>query len=220
MRNNGYQFWRQSSTLRSRTNRRCLSRSPKYKLSALFSITNGLGNISRALETLCSQISWPHLRTKINSRWIPPKVWRRLRKNVRCTTPWLNPICYLSLTASLGYKSFQFDVTTAFLNADVDIPIFMTQPEGFVLSGKEHHVCKLLKAVYGIKQARYCRLWCKTFIAALLKYGFKALHANMCVFILVNNNIVSYLFIWVDDGWFSSSSDEECQHFASWIGNN
>jgi hypothetical protein len=46
----------------------------------------------------------------------------------------------LSLTASLGYKSFQFDVATAFLNADVDKPIFMTQPEGFVVSGKEDHV--------------------------------------------------------------------------------
>ena len=123
----------------------------------------------------------------------------------------------LSLTASLGYKSFQFDVATAFLNADVDKPIFMTQPEGFVVSGKEDHVCKLLKAVYGIKQAP--RLWCKTFIAALLRYGFKALDADMCVFILVNNSIVSHLFIWVDDGWFSSSSDEECQRFATWIGN-
>jgi hypothetical protein len=93
----------------------------------------------------------------------------------------------------------------------------MTQPEGFVVSGKEDHVCKLLKAVYGIKQAP--RLWCKTFIAALLRYGFKALDADMCVFILVNNSIVSYLFIWVDDGWFSSSADEECQRFATWIGN-
>ncbi len=123
----------------------------------------------------------------------------------------------LSLTASLGYKSFQFDVATAFLNADVVIPIFMTQPEGFVLSGKKDHVCKLLKAVYGIKQAP--RLLCKTFITALLRYGFKALDGDMCVFTLVNNSIVSYLFIWVDDGWFSSSSDKECQRCATWIGN-
>ena len=122
----------------------------------------------------------------------------------------------LSLSASVGYTSFQFDVATAFLNAEVDKPIFMTQPEGFVVPGKEDHVCKLLKAVYGIKQAP--RLWNQTFVAALLRYGFKALDADMCVFILITANGVSYLFTWVDDGWFTSESPTECKRFAAFIG--
>ena len=121
----------------------------------------------------------------------------------------------LSLSASVGYTSFQFDVATAFLNAEVDKPIFMTQPEGFVVPGKEDHVCKLLKAVYGIKQAP--RLWNQTFVAALLRYGFKALDADMCVFILITANGVSYLFTWVDDGWFTSESPTECKRFAAFI---
>ena len=92
----------------------------------------------------------------------------------------------------------------------------MTQPEGFVVPGKEDHVCKLLKAVYGIKQAP--RLWNQTFVAGLLRYGFKALNVVMCVFIVITANGVSYLFTWVDDGWFTSESTTECKRFATFIG--
>ncbi len=58
----------------------------------------------------------------------------------------------LSEMALLGLEMIAFDIATAFLNATVDKPIYMTQPEGFIEPGKEDHVCLLLKAVYGIKQ--------------------------------------------------------------------
>ena len=37
------------------------------------------------------------------------------------------------------------DVKTAFLHGDLDKEIYMEQPEGFVLKGKEDYVCKLKK---------------------------------------------------------------------------
>ena len=39
----------------------------------------------------------------------------------------------------------QMDVTTAFLNGDLDYEIFMAQPKGFVDSSKPDHVCELKK---------------------------------------------------------------------------
>jgi hypothetical protein len=45
------------------------------------------------------------------------------------------------------------DVKTAFLNGDLDEIIFMAQPEGFVVKGKEHLGCRLKKSIYGLKQA-------------------------------------------------------------------
>ncbi len=62
-----------------------------------------------------------------------------------------------TIAAILNYDIHQMDVKTAFLNGDIDLDIWMEQPEGFAKQGHEHLVCKLLKALYGLKQAP--RLW-------------------------------------------------------------
>ena len=50
-------------------------------------------------------------------------------------------------------KTAQWDCTSAFLHAQMDKVVFMQQPEGYVTPGKEGYVCRLLKAIYGTKQA-------------------------------------------------------------------
>jgi len=45
------------------------------------------------------------------------------------------------------------DVKTACLYGDLDEEIYMEQPEGFKLPGKENSVWRLRKALYGLKQA-------------------------------------------------------------------
>ena len=44
------------------------------------------------------------------------------------------------------------DVKTAFLNDDLEEEIYMDQPEGFIAK-KQEKVCKLVKSLYGLKQA-------------------------------------------------------------------
>ena len=47
----------------------------------------------------------------------------------------------------------QMKVKTAFLNYDLDGEIYMEQLEGFVLPKNKNKVCKLVKLLYGLKQA-------------------------------------------------------------------
>ena len=44
------------------------------------------------------------------------------------------------------------DMKTTFLNGEVEEEVYIQQPKGFVVHGKESYVCKLKKSLYGIKQ--------------------------------------------------------------------
>ena len=68
------------------------------------------------------------------------------------------------------------DVKTAFLFGELDEEIYMEQPEGFVKQGQEKKVCRLLKAIYGLKQAAL--QWNKALHDSLLKMGFTRTFAD------------------------------------------
>ena len=59
----------------------------------------------------------------------------------------------MALVAHFDLELHQMDVKTAFLNGDLNEDVYMTQPEGFVVEGKEHLACRLKKSIYGLKQA-------------------------------------------------------------------
>jgi len=65
----------------------------------------------------------------------------------------------LALVAQLNMELVQLDVKTAFLHGDLEEEIYMTQPEGFKVAGKEKLVCKLKRSLYGLKQSP--RQWYK-----------------------------------------------------------
>jgi len=75
----------------------------------------------------------------------------------------LSPVVwYQSIHALLAYGVkqgiliHQIDVITAFLNGELEEDIYMWQPKGYVMPGKEHMVCKLKRSIYGLKQASRC----------------------------------------------------------------
>ena len=47
----------------------------------------------------------------------------------------------------------QVDVTTAFLNGELEEEVFMKQPDSYVNPGEEHLVCRLKRSIYGLKQS-------------------------------------------------------------------
>ena len=50
----------------------------------------------------------------------------------------------------------QMDAVTAPLNGKLEEQTHMRQPEGYVVPGKEHLVCRLNKSLYSLKQTPQC----------------------------------------------------------------
>ena len=59
----------------------------------------------------------------------------------------------LFITVMLGWSLRQLDVNNAFLHGKLTESVFMSQPPGFKDQSKPNHVCRLNKAIYGLKQA-------------------------------------------------------------------
>ena len=77
-------------------------------------------------------------------------------------------IHYLLAHAALeDWEIEAMDVKTMYLYGKLKEEIYMAQPEGFIKSGQEHKVCKLVKSIYGLKQAR--QVWYKTISNNLTK---------------------------------------------------
>jgi hypothetical protein len=87
----------------------------------------------------------------------------------------------LSLAASLDLEIEQMDVKTAFLHGDLEEEIYMEQPEGFRVKGKDDYVCRLKKSLYGLKQAP--RQWYKKFESVMEEQGYRKTTSDHCVFV-------------------------------------
>ena len=87
-------------------------------------------------------------------------------------------IHYLLAHATLeDWEIEAMDVKMAYLYSELKEEIYMAQPEGFIKSGQEHKVCKLVKSIYRLKQAR--RVWYETISKTFQKkLGFQQLHSD------------------------------------------
>jgi transposase InsO family protein len=117
----------------------------------------------------------------------------------------------LALTAMNAWYLHQMDVKTAFLHGDLDVPIYMEQPEGFVEDGKEHLVCRLKKSLYGTKQAG--RQWYQRMNEVLLRMSFYHLEADHCVYVFKDSSTIIILTLYVDDLLLISNSLEKMTQF-------
>nr|GEV31143.1 peroxidase 72 [Tanacetum cinerariifolium] len=77
----------------------------------------------------------------------------------------------LAIVALRNLEVHQMDVKKAFLNGDLEEEIYMNQLEGFIAPGQEIKVCRIVKSLYGLKQA--LKQWHQKFNHTMLESGFK-----------------------------------------------
>ena len=103
----------------------------------------------------------------------------------------------MALVAHYDLELHQMDVKTAFLNGSLEEDIYMDQPEGFSIKGKEHLACKLKKSIYGLKQAS--RQWYLKFHNTITSFGFKENTVDRCIYLKVSGSKFIFLILYVDD---------------------
>ena len=103
----------------------------------------------------------------------------------------------LAIAAFYDYEIWQMDVKTAFLNGKLEEDVFMTQPEGFEHKKYPNKVCKLVKSIYGLKQAS--RSWNLCFHEKVKEFGFSRSPDESCVYVKASGSVVVFLVLYVDD---------------------
>ena len=112
----------------------------------------------------------------------------------------------IALAVQLGLKLHQVDVTTAFLNGELEEEVYMRQPEGFITDGEENLVCKLRKSIYGLKQSP--RGWNTALDSHLKDIGFAQSVSDPCVYIDKEGDMF-FIGVYVDDIILAGRSDKK-----------
>jgi hypothetical protein len=95
-----------------------------------------------------------------------------------------------------GFKLYQMDVKSAFLNGPIKEEVYVEQPPGFEESEYPNHVYKISKALYGLKQAP--------------KVG----KADPTLFTKIAAKGLFICQIYVDDIIFGSTNKSTCEEFS------
>nr|GEV25879.1 retrotransposon ribonuclease H [Tanacetum cinerariifolium] len=83
------------------------------------------------------------------------------------------------ISAIKGLYIHQMDVKTTFLNGYLHEEVYMEQPKGFVIQWQENKVCRLVKSLYGLKQA--LNQWHERFDTTIISFGFQHNSADRAV---------------------------------------
>ncbi|KAK3038718.1 hypothetical protein RJ639_028325 [Escallonia herrerae] len=89
------------------------------------------------------------------------------------------------------------DVKTAFLNGNSEEEIYMEQLEGYMVPEQKNKVCKLVKALYVLKQAP--KQWHEKFDSMMISNGFMINNVDKCIHHKGVNDNVIIICLYVDD---------------------
>ncbi|RVW37569.1 Retrovirus-related Pol polyprotein from transposon RE1 [Vitis vinifera] len=113
----------------------------------------------------------------------------------------------ISLATNLNWPLHQFDVKNAFLHGELEEEVYTDIPSGYSVTTGTNEVCKLQRALYGLKQSP--RAWFGRFSLAMKKYGFQQSHVDHTLFLKKQQGKVTALIVYVDDMVITGDDIEE-----------
>jgi hypothetical protein len=107
---------------------------------------------------------------------------------------------------------YHLDVNSAFLDGPIDEVVYVTQPPGFKIKGKEDMVYRLHKALYGLKQAP--RAWNKRIDSFLVQQDFVKCKSEYGVYVMkgIEGNQL-HICLYVDDLIVTGNDVNEIEAF-------
>jgi transposase InsO family protein len=122
----------------------------------------------------------------------------------------------LALAAIEDMELESVDISTAFLNGDMEEEVYMKIPEGLAIEGTEEKgewVVRLLKAIYGLKQAG--RMWAKKLHEVLTSLEFMRTECEQSFYIYEQKGIKVFVPVYVDDLTIASNSKSAISQLKS-----
>jgi hypothetical protein len=114
-----------------------------------------------------------------------------------------------AIAAKLDLRLWRIDFVGAYLNSLTKEDIYMKQPEGFVETGLEDHVCKLVHTIYGTMQGAHD--WYETLTDTYNKLGYISSRADPCVRYKVDGDEYTLTDTYTDDVFGASKTHEEAK---------
>jgi hypothetical protein len=129
------------------------------------------------------------------------------------TVPRLEAIrILLAFSVAKGFKLYQMDVKSAFLNGFLQEEVYVKQPPGFESTEFPHKVYRLRKVLYGLKQSP--RAWYGCLRGFLFSKVFEMGKVDKTLFLLRQGDHILVVQVYVDDIVFGGSSNSLVVRFA------
>ncbi|CAL8175188.1 unnamed protein product [Prunus armeniaca] len=120
---------------------------------------------------------------------------------------------FVALATQKGWKLFQLDVKSAFLNGVLHEEVYVDQPLGFMVKNKEDRVYRLKKAFYGLKQAP--RAWYEEINSYFTKAGFQRSPSEATLYVKAAESGIIIVSLYVDDIIYTGSSKALMMEFKT-----